>query len=224
MTYLELVNAVLRRLREGEVGFVSDKDYSKLIGDFVNQTKREVEDAFDWLALQTNFTVNALASTSAYRLTNFGRRARIRLVHNTTSNNRILAQDWDRFQYNVDFSNANGQPIHWRINGLQDGDPKIEFWPTPDTTYAINVYATVPQADLSDDATEITVPSYPVILGAYALAVTERGDDRGTAAQEASGEYRSAIDDAIAQDNFNNHLGRSTDWHVDPKSLTGWSV
>ena len=43
MTYLELVNDVLIRLREAEVETVSQTDYSKLIGKFVNDAKRSEE-------------------------------------------------------------------------------------------------------------------------------------------------------------------------------------
>ena len=35
MTYLQLVNSVLRRLREDEVTTVAQNSYSKLIGEFV---------------------------------------------------------------------------------------------------------------------------------------------------------------------------------------------
>ena len=51
MTYLELVNDVLIRLREAEVETVSQTDYSKLIGKFVNDAKRQVEDAYSWNVL-----------------------------------------------------------------------------------------------------------------------------------------------------------------------------
>ena len=39
MTYLQLVNAVMRRLREEEITTVDESDYAKLIGDFVNDAK-----------------------------------------------------------------------------------------------------------------------------------------------------------------------------------------
>ena len=45
MTYLQLVNSVLRRLREDEVTTVGQTSYSKLIGEFVNDAKRTVEDS-----------------------------------------------------------------------------------------------------------------------------------------------------------------------------------
>ena len=45
MTYLNLVNNVLRRLRETEVTSVQTTAYSKLIGDIVNDAKDLVENS-----------------------------------------------------------------------------------------------------------------------------------------------------------------------------------
>ena len=39
-TYLTLVNSVLRRLREDEVGTVADTAYSKMVGDFVTVSRK----------------------------------------------------------------------------------------------------------------------------------------------------------------------------------------
>jgi hypothetical protein len=58
MTYLQIINAVLRRLRETEVTDVNETDYSKLIGEYVNSVKKEVEAAWDWNALRTTLTLN----------------------------------------------------------------------------------------------------------------------------------------------------------------------
>ena len=48
MNYLDLVNNVLRRLRETEVTSVQSNAYSKLIGDLVNDAKNLVESSWDW--------------------------------------------------------------------------------------------------------------------------------------------------------------------------------
>ena len=53
MTYLELVNDVLVRLRETTVVTVSETSYSSLIGKFVNDAKRQIEDAYAWNVLGT---------------------------------------------------------------------------------------------------------------------------------------------------------------------------
>ena len=42
-TYLDVVNNVLRRLREPVVSSVTDTDYSAMLGVFVNDAKREIE-------------------------------------------------------------------------------------------------------------------------------------------------------------------------------------
>ena len=53
MTYLNLVNNVLRRLREDTVTTVTNNTYSTMVGDFVNDAKEIVESAWDWSALRT---------------------------------------------------------------------------------------------------------------------------------------------------------------------------
>ena len=57
MNYLDLVNDVLIRLREDEVTATTDTPYSKLIGKFVNDAKRIVEDSFQWNVLTETLTV-----------------------------------------------------------------------------------------------------------------------------------------------------------------------
>lgn len=68
MTYLEIVNKVLRRLREDQVTSFSD-DYITLIADFVSDAHREVLEAHDWSSLDQTITVELTASQSLYDLT-----------------------------------------------------------------------------------------------------------------------------------------------------------
>ena len=60
MTYLNLVNGVLRRLREDEVTSVTANTYSKMVSDFVNDAKDLVETAWDWSALRSTLTITLL--------------------------------------------------------------------------------------------------------------------------------------------------------------------
>jgi hypothetical protein len=55
-TFLQLVNDVLVRLRETTVVTNNSTAYSTLIGAFVNDAKREVEDAWQWSGLLDYFT------------------------------------------------------------------------------------------------------------------------------------------------------------------------
>jgi len=51
MTYLELINDVLIRLRETTVSTSTETAYSTLIGKFVNDAKRQIEDSYAWNVL-----------------------------------------------------------------------------------------------------------------------------------------------------------------------------
>ena len=68
MTYLELVNDVLVRLRESTVTTVGETTYSSLIGKFVNDAKRQIEDSFNWNVLSTTVTITTVANTSSYSI------------------------------------------------------------------------------------------------------------------------------------------------------------
>ena len=96
MTYLQLVNSVLRRLREDEVTSVSQNSYSKLIGEFVNDAKRTVEDSYDWTALRTTLTVTTDDTTFNYVLTGSQNRMKLLDVINDTSSlcNTALLAGW----------------------------------------------------------------------------------------------------------------------------------
>ena len=87
MTYLNLVNNVLRRLREDEVTSVASNTYSKMAGDFVNDAKKIVEDAWDWSALRTTLTATTTADIFNYVLTGSQNKIKVLDVINDTSNN-----------------------------------------------------------------------------------------------------------------------------------------
>jgi len=57
MNYIQLVNDVLIRLREPEASSVSDNAYVKLIARFVNDSKRVVEDSYNWNAVLITFVL-----------------------------------------------------------------------------------------------------------------------------------------------------------------------
>jgi hypothetical protein len=85
MTFVELVNNVLRRLREDEVVNVSQTSYAKLMGDFVNDAKTIVESAFEWSANNLEITVNATSASRTYALTGSGVAVRTINAINDTS-------------------------------------------------------------------------------------------------------------------------------------------
>ena len=201
MTYLQLINAVLRRLREDEVSSYDQSNYSKLIGDFVNEAKREVEDAWNWVQLRSTTQVTTVSGTFRYNLTGVSNRYRVLQVVNDTQDYemQLAPYKWMNLQFTTG-NTQNASPSYYDINGNSSGDPNVDLYPIPDAAYIINFNMIVPQSDFSADDTELVVPSWPVILGAYAKALSERGEDAGTQFAEAANMYQTALSDAIAID------------------------
>lgn len=198
-TYLQLVNAVLLRLRENQVSTVQQTAYSKLIGAFVNEIKRQVEDAWKWDALQTTLTVTTSAGTSTYTVTGSGRRAQDISVNDVTNKSPLANVPMRFIQDQQQLSNVQtGAPCYYAWNGTDGTDSKVELYPTPGGTYTIKLNLCIPQDDLSADSDTLTVQSEAVIAGAYARALTERGEDGGLASSEAYGLYKGILGDQIA--------------------------
>lgn len=204
-TYTSLINSVLRLLREDEVASPTTSTYSELIGDLVNQSKREVEDAWKWNALRTTKTISAVQSTSQYSIVGAGKRFKFvdldKSVYNDTTDNYLTQQTSTKLKYDARTMTDESEPTRFYIEGTDSNDdPYINLWPTPDQAYTIYCELVVPQADLSTGSTVLKVPEWPVILGAYAKALAERGEDNGTTHGEVMRRYEIALQDAISID------------------------
>jgi len=200
MTYLELINDVLIRLRETTVATNNETTYSTLIGKFVNDAKRQVEDAFSWNALGTTVTLTTVAATYSYSLTGAGQKFQVMDVINTTSNvgmKNVSFVEMNRYQNLV--PTTNGIPQYYAFDGVDaSGNTKVTLYPRPDGVYSIPFSLTVPQATLSSDATSVLVSDFLVAQNAYARALVERGEDGGLSSSEAYQLYRSMLSDVIA--------------------------
>lgn len=202
MTYLNLVNNVLRRLREDEVASVSNDTYSKMVGDFVNDAKQFVESAWDWSALRTTLTVTTSANVFNYVLT--GSQNKIKVLHaiNDSSNltMQYQPQKWFDEQYLIN-TPLSGEPQYYTFNGVNSsGDTQIDVYPKPDAAYTLRFNCIQRNDDLSANTDDLIIPSQPVIHTAIALLARERGETGGTSAAEYFGIADKYLSDAIALD------------------------
>ena len=214
-TYLEMVNEVLIRLREPEVTSVTDNSYSKLIGKYINDAKRQVEDAYNWNALTQTLTATTTANLFSYVLEGSGTRFRIIDVLNDTDNfvmkygETKLMDKW--------FLMANpehGKPQYYNFNGVDaNGDTLVDFYPIPDGVYNIRVNLILSQVPLSANSDKPLVPSEPIIFLAYAKALAERGEDGGLASSEAYQLFKSSLADFVAIEA--NHYPEELEWRAD---------
>jgi len=200
MTYLELVNDVLVRLRETTVTTVSETNYSTLIGKFVNDAKRQIEDAYAWNVLGTTITLSTTSGTYQYALTGAGQKFQVIDVLNVTSNIGMKNIDYASMNRKQNFSTpVSGIPSEYAFDGVSTSyDTKVTIYPRPDGVYSIPFSLAVPQATLSSDSTVVAVPDVLVVQNAYARALVERGEDGGLSSSEAYQLYKSMLSDYIA--------------------------
>jgi hypothetical protein len=200
MTYLELVNDVLIRLREPTVATVTASSYSTLIGKFVNDAKRQIEDAFSWNVLGQTITLTTSNGTYSYALTGSGQKFQVIDVLNTTSNIQMKNLDFATMNRFQNFSTpVNGIPAYYSFDGVNGSyDTKVTLYPRPDGVYNIPFSLTIPQATLSSDQTVVLVPDVLVVQNAYSRALVERGEDGGLSSSEAFLLYKSMLSDYIA--------------------------
>jgi hypothetical protein len=211
MTYLELVNDVLVRLRESTVTTVGETTYSSLIGKFVNDAKRQIEDSYNWNCLAQTITVTTTSGTSSYALTGAGQKFRVNDALNTTSLIGLRNIEFVDMNRKLNLATPSQSiPSEFCFSGVDgNGDTKVDLFPVPSGAFTLLFDLTIPQATLSADGTSVKVLDYLVTQSAYARALIERGEDGGTNSAEAYALFRGMLSDAIAlestrypEDNF----------------------
>lgn len=200
-TYLDLVNDVLVRMREPEVSTVQENTLSKLVGRLVNDAKRQVEDAYNWNALTATVTAVTTPNVFNYGLTGTGGRFKLIDAYNSTAKMRLRQATTEVMNnefLTVD-SPQTGNVEYFNFNGITaNGDTQVDLYPVPSTAQTIFFNLYIPQEKLSNDSDKLYAPEEPVVLGAFARALVERGEDGGLNSSEAYNLYRSSLADHIA--------------------------
>jgi len=201
-TYLDLVNDVLVRLREPAVGSVNENVLSALVGKFVNDAKRQVEDSYNWNALTSTLSVVTIPAVFNYGLVSSGSRFKLLDAYNQTDLTSLAGAS-SNFMNEQFILTGNtpttGSPYYYNFNGITAlGDTQVDVFPVPDKAYTLFFNMYIPQEELSTNTTTMLVPKEPVILLAYARSLVERGEDGGLNSSEAYSMYKSSLSDAIS--------------------------
>ncbi len=196
MTYLELINKVLVKLREPEVSSVGGNKYTKLIGQLVNEAKNTVEDAEYWQNMFATFTVTTSSGVSDYSLneSNTSERTTVFSVIENDDRHTLKRTTTRELIRLKQIETDNNRPAYWALIGFgSSGNLKIRLYPTPDGVRTYSVNLSNPEGELTNPGDEITCPAEPVWKMAYAYAIKERGEDQGQGYREALDEARRCI-------------------------------
>lgn len=219
LTYLQVVNRVLARLRENAVATYTETTYSTLIGALVNQVKSEIEDAYYWNALRDTYTITTTVSTTSYAFTGAGAKAVVLEGWNTTWQTPLERGTNAQFNewYYGTTSIQTGPVTNFIPAGLSAlYDLKVDVWPAPEATaqtLKFSIYA--PQADLSSDADVPLVPQTVLIEETIARALNERGDDSAPKPQQPGDTFllRELLQSYVAREA--GHDDEEMDWIAD---------
>lgn len=206
MTYLELVNSVLVRLREDTVKTVQGTDdvVVELVKEWVNDAMQKVQQAHTWTALSTEWEFTA--DSERVVLTNSSLSGIIDYIYD---NNGVKLRNinTEELRRRASQGGAPGKPMYYVVDGRDDaGDLKLRLWPAPSTPTNYTAYGYQNQARLAQDTDRLKVPHTPVIYGAHAMSAQERGEVGGQTAGELLVVAQQFLSDAIALDASNTDM------------------
>ena len=221
MTYRELINEVLIRLREDTIssdwsGAINDSstvsDYHKVIGGLVNDAKRSIESYHDWLVLRETVDISSVNGTKNYNLSSGQEFKIVDAINNTTGTQLVQVSRayLNSIKYPTD---PTGEPLYYGFNGADaSNNLKVDLSPVPINAETISFDIIKAQDELSSAATVIKIPSKPVVLSAWARAISERGEDGGTQSSLMAQEANQALKQAIMLDSGNTQY--ESDWYI----------
>lgn len=223
-TILAITNNILRRLRESVVGTVEQTEQSMSIAIFVADIVSEVAEACDWPQYDHSETIDIVEGTRSYEIPNTNVKSQVRFFEGQPiafyirPDQRPVQNDG----YRLEFRNYNEYEQYIYTNALTTRgqvysvtiEPSASWdgmtlypYPIPDESTdggQIIVGLNTPQLALDpilDQNTIIKGPIRPIMLGAYALANVEAGQELGEVGSIIEDRYSmalaSAIEDAI---------------------------
>lgn len=207
MTFLQIINRILRKLREKQVTTLTS-EYTNFIGQLVNDAKEDIEAAWDWKCLRTNITVTTVAGTQDYTLTGTNERSRLLydkatgwpMAFNLTEDGAQLYEvGLETIRRDIAEVSDNQKPYRFAIVRSNSG-LTMRIYPKPDAVYSLQVTCVVPQAELTSASTTLTIPWQPVYRQALAEATAERGTGLGGNLDTLFNRATRSLHDAIMQD------------------------
>ena len=208
MTYLELVNGVLTRMREDTVLTLNGETdpVVLIVADLVNDAKRTVEDSNTWNALRYEWNFASASGQALYGLTDAGQYASIEYIFGDDGSELRQERLVDIKRKKSKGVSGNGTQ-YYAANGKDaNRDLQIELFPVPTSAVDFTVGGFKRQGELTSDGDHMLVPNKPVLYYALALAARERGEVGGQSSAELFQMANQFLSDAIAYDASNTEL------------------
>lgn len=208
MTYLQIVNNILIRLREETVDTLDGltDPVAELVTEFVKDAYLLVSEAHNWQVLRDEWEFNTSSGVAEYTLTSSAKPAILdTLLSNegTELHELPLATVRQRNLRNT----SSRRPTSYAVSGkTSDGGVKVTLYPIPDSLYTYKAYGWRSVPTLSSDSDVVLMAERAVMFYALGYAMRERGEVGGQTAAEVLSLANRHLSDAIARDASLNDL------------------
>ena len=164
------------------------------------------------MILRETVNVSTVAATKNYNLSSGQEFKVLDVTNNSTGNtlSPVTQQYLNSIKYPTD---PTGEPNYYGFNGADSSNNlKVDLSPIPTEAQTISFDIVKYQDTLTAATTVVKIPSQPIILGAYARAIAERGEDGGTQSSIAAQEAASSLAQAVMIDSGNTQY--ENEWFV----------
>jgi hypothetical protein len=202
-TYLDVLNAVQRRLRETVSSDVETTDYDTLLAIFIDDAKRQLEDIFMWYRYREIVEGNTADDDDTFDLgSGTSQRTTVEKGWNTTSADPLRKMPLRTIIINQLASTVSKGTIdgyHWGGGDSTDGTTRLHIYPRADGVQALKFWVYNPPVDLRGTVktTVYNGPAHVIELGAYLRAIAERGESGGMSYQIAKLDYDRSVHDML---------------------------
>jgi hypothetical protein len=229
-TILQIVNKVLRRLRETEVGSLGETDYSLLIADFLADVHTECL-KHDWSSMEHVINVDVPPGIRTFDLTRtVPNGGNVDIDDRTTTHQSLLRwqhgfpmawifdhvstdpdgdqmilipeEDMERLHQQDRDETSDIAYFSLRLSPDRDG-LEMKTWPACPENQHIRLRFWTPEAEIDTDTDEsrvLLVPDRVLYLGTLYLALNERGEELGEPGHVAERRYIDAMEQAVEAD------------------------
>lgn len=215
MTYLEVVNTVLKLMRLDEVATVAGQEDEavKVVIQNVNDAKKKVENAWRWNVLRDEWAIPVVQGVSTYPITDSYDQI---IIDDVLLNDQWVLKPNNKKSLDRKlntYSTETNAPNEYAIAGANaNREVLIKFWPLSNQSHTVTITGWKNQPDLAIDSDELLVPHYPVVYEALAMSARERGEVGGQTSLELFGMAKKYLEDAIALDASMSPL--DTNWYT----------
>lgn len=226
MTVLEIVNTVLRRLREDPVTALAETSYSRLVVDFLRDIHEEVLTRHEWSSMEHTVNVPLDASQRILDLSRLESNGgdvddsdRLPTVQSVLKGWSIHDDATDAedghdaylvtpaaldAMYQRDRDYTSDRPNYIAIRNHPDRDGlELSVWPPATSARHIRLRMWTPEAEIdpvADAGRSLLVPHRVLELGTLYLALNERGEEIGEPGGKAETRYYDALGAAVEAD------------------------